>query len=89
MAKRIIEVEDFTNVVEDFVNTFSTDKLRMAGEELARMHPTLQQNFMRVVIAFIKAQSEKKYFDDRNKATVELSRELWNTLTKSEYIKTI
>jgi len=85
LGKKIVEVEDFVKVVEDFVNTGGMEKLRMSGEELARMHPTLQQNFMRVVVAFIKAQSEKKYFDARNEATVELCRELWDVLSKSKY----
>jgi len=81
----MVDVEEFVSTVEDFVNTFKEDKLRNTGEELSKMHPTLQQNFMRLALAFIKAESEKRGYDDRNKATVELSRKMWGAVQKTEY----
>ncbi len=65
-------IEGFVSVVEDFVNTFSNDKLEKAGKELARIHPTLQQNFFRVIATFILAEAENERVDARNEATVEL-----------------
>lgn len=56
------------------------------GYHLAKfLHPTLQQNFMRVVIGFIRGQTEKEYFDARNEATGELCKQLYEELMKSKY----
>ena len=44
--------------------------LAEVGMLLARDHPTLQQNFMRIVIGFIEEQATKDYSDLRNEATV-------------------
>jgi hypothetical protein len=45
--------------------------LAEVGVMLANDHPTLQQNFMRIVIGFIEEQAAKDYSDLRNEATVE------------------
>lgn len=71
-----MEVKEFVDVVEDFVNTFESDRLTEAGKRLSRMHPTLQQNFMRLVIAFVEAEAEKTHYDLRNKDTVELCKRI-------------
>lgn len=46
--------------------------LAEVGKLLAWDHPTLQQNFMRIIIGFVNAQAEKDYSDLRNDATVEI-----------------
>lgn len=49
-------------------------------EELAKAmatnHPTLQQNFMRMVVMFIEKMADKSYCDDRNRSSVELAKKL-------------
>jgi len=78
--RRITEVDELVSVIEDFVNTFNYDRLRELGRALAsdKVHRTLQQNIMRVVLAFIEAQATKKEerYDARNEATVHLCRKL-------------
>jgi len=74
------ELDEVLSAVEDYINTFNTDKIRELGRRLARIHPTLQQNFMRLVIAFIEAEAEKYekgHYDARNHATAEICKELW------------
>ena len=55
------------------------------GELLAHDHPTLQQDFMRIVVGFIKTQAEKDYFDLRNEATGKVCKKLNEVLTDEEY----
>lgn len=62
--------DDSYNVISKQCNYMGTD-LAEVGRLLAHDHPTLQQNFFRIVIGFIEAQSEKTYCDLRNEATVE------------------
>lgn len=75
-----VELNEVLNTVEGYINTFEEESLKELGRRLAYIHPTLQQNIMRVVIAFIEAEAEKLErgnYDARNKATVELCKELW------------
>lgn len=51
------------------------------GELLAHDHPTLQQNFMRIVVGFIKTEANKDYFDLRNERTGEVCKKLAELLT--------
>lgn len=44
--------------------------LAEVGRMLANDHPTLQQNFMRIIIGFVETQADKEYSDLRNEATV-------------------
>ena len=79
------KVKEKVSTIEDLCNTGSTGELHEVGRGLAEIHPTLQQNFMRVVIGFIQAEAEKQYYDDRNKATVELCRDLMRVIENSQY----
>lgn len=80
-----MDAEEFVNVVEDFINTYDSDKIKDAGKKLSRIHPTLQQNFMRLVLSFVKAETENPYTDARNNATVELSKKIMESLKDSKY----
>jgi len=81
----IMEIAEKARQIESMVNTYCHEELEELGERLAEMHPTLQQNFMRVVRAFIKTQAEKKYWDKRNEDTVKICRELWRILKETDY----
>ena len=61
--------ESAYRVISQQCNYMGTD-LAEVGRLLAHDHPTLQQNFMRVVIGFIEEQATKDYSDLRNEATV-------------------
>lgn len=67
--------EFFREQVEKMVNDFDFQDEKLA-ESMANDHPTLQQNFMRMVTMFIEEMANKTYFDDRNKASVELAKKL-------------
>ena len=71
-----MDVVEEVQKIEDIVNTAGLKELEDIGRKLANIHPTLQQNFMRVVVGFIKAEAEKRYYDDRNKNTVELCKRM-------------
>jgi len=81
----ISKIEEDSRVIEQLINT-SPSHCEDIGYHIAKFaHPTLQQNFMRTVIGFIKGQEEKEYFDARNEATVELCKELYKVLRNSKY----
>jgi len=78
-------VEEKARQIENIVNTINVQELEEIGKRLAGMHPTLQQNFMRVVMAFIKAQSGREYWDLRNEVTVKICKVLWEALEETDY----
>ena len=71
--------EDRHKYYQEMVSTMIND-MGFKDKELAHSisidHPTIQQNFMRMVCLFIHEMAEKKYFDDRNKGSVELAKAL-------------
>ena len=77
-------VEKGVEQIEKLINTFS-DIPEEIGRRLASTHPTLQQNFMRMVLAFIQEMSSKKYWDLRNEASVEIAKILWRELKNTKY----
>lgn len=60
-----------SNKISDSLNCMGIDYKRI-GLNLAHDHPTLQQNFMRLIVNFIEAESRNEYVDPRNEGTVEL-----------------
>lgn len=62
--------QDAYKAISQHCNYMGTN-LAEVGKLLAYDHPTLQQNFMRIVIGFIETQAEKEYSDLRNEVTVE------------------
>lgn len=67
--------EFFNDMVDIMVNDFGFDDKGLA-EKMANTHPTLQQNFMRMVYMFINNMANKSYYDDRNKNSVEFAKEV-------------
>lgn len=67
--------EFFRKQVEKMVNDFGFQDEKLA-ESRANDHPTLQQSYMRMVVKFIEKMADKPYYDDRNKASVELAKKL-------------
>jgi len=67
--------EFFRKQVEKMVNDFGFQDEELA-KAMATDHPTLQQSFMRMVTKFIEKMADKTYYDDRNKASVQLAKKL-------------
>jgi len=64
-------------VLERYINTISHDPQEFA-EAMEDLHPTLQQNLMRLFVAFCKKLATKPTHDDRNKASIKLARQIIN-----------
>jgi len=83
--------EEIARKIENAVNTFAD--LQKVGELLAKKgHPTLQQNFAKVMIGFIKQQAEryeKGWYDLRNKSTAELCYRIWRVIKGNAYFPLI
>ena len=67
--------EFYRKQVEKMVNDFGFQDEELA-KSMANDHPTLQQSFMRMVVQFIEKMADKTYYDDRNKASVQLAKKL-------------
>ena len=81
--------EDRHKYYQEMVSTMINDmgfKDKELAHSIAIDHPTLQQNFMRMVCLFIHEMAEKKYFDDRNKGSVELASELDPIIAEKRFL---
>lgn len=80
--------EFFRKQVEKMVNDFGFQDEELAKER-AKDHPTLQQSFMRMVCLFIHEMAQKEHFDDRNKGSVSLAKELDPIIKEKGYLPCI
>lgn len=63
------------SVLIDMVNDTSFNHKELA-KKMANNHPTLQQNFMRLCLSFIKEMASKEYYDGRNESSVKVAKEI-------------
>ena len=68
MCERAEKIENLFNTMPSFANE--------AGRDMSNAHPTIKQNFMRGIAAFILAEAKGRSVDDRNEATYKLCKEL-------------
>ena len=66
MAQRDIEMAE---KMSNYVNCMSTDYEDFV-KTMKCSHRTLQQNFTKLCIEWLKSLSEQEYYDDRNEASV-------------------
>lgn len=71
------------HLIEYAINTFGDSKL--VAEELNKMHPTLQQSFMRLCLRFIKLQSQEHHTDLRNEQSKKIAQKIDNALEEIDY----
>lgn len=67
-----------------FVNSFDFDE-KAAAKEMASDHRTVQQCYMRLVCSFIEEMANQPSCDDRNRASVEVAKQLYE-ITKNAYL---
>ena len=73
---RIERAREVANVLSDYINTLDSQANDRLVQQLAAMHPTLQQNFTRLCVAWFKKLAQKSLYDDRIKASVILAKKL-------------
>ena len=79
--------EEVAQILLDFVNGSSNNYENFA-EAIVQSHRTLQQCIFKLFTVCLKkwaSYKEKNWYDDRNKATIQLSSKLWDEV-KDEYI---
>ncbi len=64
--------------VSNMLNSYGDENVKAFVEEMNREHRTLQQNFMKLVVAWIRLQAEKTeyQYDLRNEASVLLAKQI-------------
>jgi len=71
--------------ISDAVNAMSLDS-KVVAELLAHTHPTLQQDFMRVCLSFIKVMSEKTTgIDLRNQDSVNVAKKIASKIDYEDF----
>ncbi len=89
VLNRVSENGELTEIViSDMLNGYGNEKNDAFIQALMSDHRTLQQSFMRLITNVIKAWAKTEYFDDRNKATIELAEKL-NVIIKDSYLPLI
>ena len=63
---------DAVKFMSNYINSFNVDYEEFA-KEMSHEHRTLQQNFTRLCIAWLKQLSETEYYDLRNEASVKFA----------------
>lgn len=82
--------EELESKTEDFLNVICNgEKEEKFVELMSRGHRTLQQNYTRFVMRWIKSQSESKYFDGRNEASVNLCKKIMDAVKDDYSLPTI
>jgi len=72
------------NKITDILNGNSMKASKIGAEIANFSHPTLQQNFMRMAVGFIKEQATNGHPDGRNEETVKLCKEIWKSWDEIE-----
>lgn len=68
-------MEEKVKVISNLLNTMSFDEKKFC-EMFGKEHRTLQQNFTRLCLVWIKHLSTVEHYDDRNEASVLISKEI-------------
>lgn len=76
--------EMYRDIVDSMVNDCGFQDKKLA-EKMANNHPTLQQNFMRMCVYFIKEMANKSYCDDRNRASVEFAKSVLDNVEEKYF----
>lgn len=73
--------QEIVNTMSDFVNSFTCDYKGFANI-MGMEHPTLQQNFTKLCVAWLKHLSNKEHYDLRNEASVKFAKSIKEELEK-------
>lgn len=74
--------------VSDMVNDFGFQDDELA-DMMAKQHPTLQQNYMRFVVKFLRLMAEKGTHDLRNKNSVIAAKMMVNAIADNDTFPSI
>lgn len=81
-----MKAKEFAGKITDYLNTFQDrKKIQELVDELAKEHPTLQQSFTKLCVAWLKKLTEFRYYDGRNKASVELAKKIFERLEEKDF----
>ena len=76
MAQRDTDAVKF---ISNYVNSFNVDYEEFA-KKMSYEHRTLQQNFTRLCIAWLKQLSQTEYYDLRNEGSVKFAQSIQDKL---------
>ena len=70
-----MKTEEIVNTVSNYVNSFNCDYDGFA-KKFGYEHRTLQQNFTKLCVAWLRHLAETEYYDARNQASVEFAKSI-------------
>ncbi len=77
------EAKEVSKALERYLNRFGHPEKDLV-KEIEMWHPTIQQNFTKLCVAWFLRMAEDSFrYDKRNEASVKLARKLYNILKES------
>ena len=74
-----METKEVVSVMSNYVNSFNCEYKQFA-ETMGYEHRTLQQNFTKLCVAWLKHLAETNSYDLRNQASVEFAKSIQEQL---------
>ena len=78
-----MNTSETVSVMSNFVNGMGADYKEFA-ELMGRGHRTLQQNFTKLCVAWLKHLAEVEYYDLRNEGSVKFAQSIKNQLDNAQ-----
>ncbi len=75
------DVKEVQHQVEGMLNSFSyRERINEFNELMLESHRTLQQSYTGLCLDWLQKLSVQKYFDDRNKASIEIAKKIMKAI---------
>jgi len=79
------KAEQLADFISRFFNIMGDrERIENLTRQLMNTHRTLQQTFMRFIVAYLKEYAKIEHYDGRNEAAVKLSKKLAEFMEKDE-----
>ena len=75
--------KDMAAEMSRFINSYGSEHVKEFVEAMGRDHPTLQQSFSRLCVAWFRRLAGTEHFDMRNEASVKLARRIVGELEEN------
>jgi hypothetical protein len=87
MTTREEQSREVAQYMSNYVNSFGG--YEAFCDEMSKEHRTLQQNFTKLCIAWLKTLAKAEHFDPRNEASVQLARKIVEQFEDELYLPCI
>ena len=80
-----MSARELADSIADYLNSFGNKQIDELVKELSKQHRTLQQRFTQLCINWFQELANRRFYDDRNKASVELAKKIITKLDDRDF----